>query len=270
VKLPAVLPAFAMQSRRIARVLMRRDFRVRPAFCVTCGRVTAIVARGHSARESWRCVRCRSLNRQRQVAAVVCRRDLAGRSYRWLGDYAEHAGEAVYLAEQGGPLHEALRHATTFVASEYMDPLAKSGDVINGVLHQDLQEMSFPDNSFDLVVTTEVLEHVPDPYRAHTEILRVLRPGGRHVFTVPYNEERLDDDVRAVLDEDGQVRHLAEPQYHSDPLRPEGVLVFTIFGTGMADRLRALGYQATVHRPRRPLQGILGPGNVVFEARKPS
>ena len=38
---------------------------------------------------------------------------------------------------------------------------------------------------FDLVLTSETLEHVPDPRLALRETLRVLRPGGRHVFTVP-------------------------------------------------------------------------------------
>ena len=259
----------AAAARRRARVERLADFHIRPAFCPICGRVTTMVFRGGSARESWVCRSCRSFNRQRQIAAVLCRRDLAGRSHRSLRDYAEHSGEAVYLAEQGGPLHEALRHASTFAASEYMDPRAASGEVINGVLHQDLQRLSFAGESFDLVVTTDVFEHVPAPYTAHAEILRVLRPGGRHVFTVPYDEGREDDDVRAVLDAEGNIEYLTEPQYHLDPLRPEGALVFTIFGTGMSDRLRDLGYEATVHRPHRPSQGIFGPGNVVFEARKP-
>jgi SAM-dependent methyltransferase len=263
---PQVLGAAA---RRRAGVQRLRDVRLRPARCTVCGGVTAVVFRGGSARESWTCVRCRSSNRQRQLAAVLCDGDLAGRAYRSLVDYACDSGEHVYLAEQRGPLHDALRHAAGFVASEYVDAAAEPGAVIDGVLHQDLQGLSFEDEQFDLVVTTDVLEHVPDPYRAHREILRVLRPGGRHVFTVPYDESSEADDVRAVLEADGSVAHLAPPQYHLDPLRPEGVLVFTIFGRSMAGTLRGLGFEVTVHRPHRPRHGIFGPGAVVFEARRP-
>jgi DNA gyrase subunit B len=51
-------------------------------------------------------------------------------------------------------------------------------------------EMSFEDNSFDLVVTREVLHLLPQPSRPLSEILRVLRPGGQLIFgqTVPYGE----------------------------------------------------------------------------------
>ena len=39
--------------------------------------------------------------------------------------------------------------------------------------------------SFDLVLTSETLEHVPDLAAASREIRRVLVPGGRHIFTIP-------------------------------------------------------------------------------------
>jgi SAM-dependent methyltransferase len=262
---PQVIGAAA---RRRAGVQRFSAVRLRPAVCTVCGGVTAVVFRGGSPRESWTCLRCRSSNRQRQVAAVLCDGDLAGRRHRSLAAYARDSGESVYLAEQRGPLHDALSHGADFIASEFVDPDAAPGTVVDGVLHQDLQDLSFGDGRFDLVVTTDVLEHVPDPYRAHREILRVLRPGGRHVFTVPFDEGSEQDDLLAVLGEDGEVRHLAPPQYHLDPLRPEGVLVFTIFGQRMCETLERLGFEVTVHRPDRACQGIFGPGAVVFEARR--
>jgi SAM-dependent methyltransferase len=53
-------------------------------------------------------------------------------------------------------------------------------------VHQDIQAMSFDDASFDAVICLEVLEHVPDPFRAVNEIKRVLRPRGRLFLTVPF------------------------------------------------------------------------------------
>ena len=50
---------------------------------------------------------------------------------------------------------------------------------------EDIQALSYPDGAFDLVVTSDTLEHVPDPALALRETRRVLRPGGRHIFTVP-------------------------------------------------------------------------------------
>lgn len=47
------------------------------------------------------------------------------------------------------------------------------------------EELPYPDNSFDTVLSIQVLEHVEDPYAVLSEMLRVLRPGGFLVVMVP-------------------------------------------------------------------------------------
>ena len=47
------------------------------------------------------------------------------------------------------------------------------------------ENLPFPDNSFDLILSHEVLEHVLDDRQAAVEIARTLRPGGRAVIFVP-------------------------------------------------------------------------------------
>lgn len=47
----------------------------------------------------------------------------------------------------------------------------------------DAMQMSFPDNSFDVVVCTQIYEHVPDASRMFSEIFRVLKPGGFCYFS---------------------------------------------------------------------------------------
>jgi SAM-dependent methyltransferase len=49
----------------------------------------------------------------------------------------------------------------------------------------DVQAIPFPDESFDLVVSLETLEHVPDPAGGLAELVRVTRRGGRLVVTTP-------------------------------------------------------------------------------------
>jgi len=44
------------------------------------------------------------------------------------------------------------------------------------------------DGSFDTVLATEVMEHVPEPVRMLSEIYRVLRPGGSLILSVPFHE----------------------------------------------------------------------------------
>jgi SAM-dependent methyltransferase len=50
----------------------------------------------------------------------------------------------------------------------------------------DILDIPEPDGSFDAVLCTEVLEHLPDPVRALDEMARLLRPGGMFVITAPF------------------------------------------------------------------------------------
>lgn len=54
------------------------------------------------------------------------------------------------------------------------------------VIAADLQRLPFPDNSFDTVFCSQVLEHVPDHAQAVAECHRVLRPGGHFIGSVPH------------------------------------------------------------------------------------
>ncbi|MBR9825861.1 MAG: class I SAM-dependent methyltransferase [Alphaproteobacteria bacterium] len=49
----------------------------------------------------------------------------------------------------------------------------------------DAQRLPFPDNSFDRIICSEVLEHVPDPDQVLSEISRILKPGGLFAASVP-------------------------------------------------------------------------------------
>lgn len=52
-------------------------------------------------------------------------------------------------------------------------------------VYADCQTLPFQNSSFDTVICTQVLEHVPEPHRTICEIARVLRPGGVLILTAP-------------------------------------------------------------------------------------
>ena len=52
-----------------------------------------------------------------------------------------------------------------------------------------LLEVPFADASFDVVQTTQVLEHIVDHEKAAAELVRVLKPGGHAIITVPHPPE---------------------------------------------------------------------------------
>jgi ubiquinone/menaquinone biosynthesis C-methylase UbiE len=55
-------------------------------------------------------------------------------------------------------------------------------------IYQSCSELPFPDNMFDVVILSDVIEHIGDENKqfAIDEIWRVLRPGGQFIFTAPY------------------------------------------------------------------------------------
>lgn len=65
--------------------------------------------------------------------------------------------------------------------SPHMVELARAEGIAATV--EDVQQLSFADGTFDVVVAAWMLYHVPDRDRAVSEIVRVLRPGGRLVAT---------------------------------------------------------------------------------------
>lgn len=73
----------------------------------------------------------------------------------------------------------------------------------------DALALPYPDESFDCVIASEILEHIPDDDTAIAELVRVLKPGGSLAVTVPrWLPERicwlLSDDYHA--NEGGHIR----------------------------------------------------------------
>jgi SAM-dependent methyltransferase len=62
---------------------------------------------------------------------------------------------------------------------------AQAGELAARIRVGDLEALAFPDQSFDLALLNEVLEHVPDDAAALQEARRVLRPDGRLVVLSP-------------------------------------------------------------------------------------
>lgn len=52
--------------------------------------------------------------------------------------------------------------------------------------YYDGRTLPFPDGSFEGVICTQVLEHVPDPGLLLAEMYRVLKPGGRLILSLPF------------------------------------------------------------------------------------
>ena len=123
-------------------------------------------------------------------------------------------------------------------------PSRRNAATTPGLVHveypeEDIQALSWADGSFDLVLTSETLEHVPDPALALRETLRVLRPGGRHVFTVPLDPARDATRSRAGLPAE---HHGRGGGPFALVTRKADMVVHTDFGPDLGDVVRAAGF----------------------------
>lgn len=87
------------------------------------------------------------------------------------------------------------------------------GAAVNG----DGTRLPFPDDTFDRIICSEVLEHIPDDTAALRELFRILKPGGRLAATVPtwFPEKvcwALSEEYHAPFVEGGHVRIFGEPE----------------------------------------------------------
>ena len=95
---------------------------------------------------------------------------------------AARRGASVVALDAGSD--EVNGVAATFAAMVEAGELAR-GSLHANVVQGDALHLPFPDGSFDRVICSEVLEHIPDDLAAMRELTRVLRPGGTMAVTVP-------------------------------------------------------------------------------------
>jgi SAM-dependent methyltransferase len=183
-------------------------------------------------RETLLCGHCSSSLRVRRLAEVLLEHYAAGATS--VAALVEEPGfRALDVAEINsvGTMHAYLAGLPGLRHSEYGDG------------GEDIQALSYADASFDLVLTSETLEHVPDWRLAVAETHRVLRPGGRHVFTVPLVPTR-----ERTEDVSGHGWHHARGTGVFRLVGPRGdMLVHTVFGRDLLDEVRTAGFEPELH-----------------------
>lgn len=235
---PAAASGLLPAVRRLEQAVTGREVIVTPGFCVCCGETrefeTPVVAgQAPNWREGLICPDCGMNSRMRACI------DLLQDSIRL------SPGSRIYLTEQVTTLFRwvAARYPAS-VGSEFLrDGTAPGRANAQGIRHEDLTGLSFADGVFDAVISLEVCEHIPTFQKAFAECARVLKPGGKFLLSVPFHRGPTHL-TRARVTDSGEIEHLEEPEYHGDPIDPQGCLCFHHFGWDILEHLRAAGFSA--------------------------
>lgn len=143
------------------------------------------------------------------------------------------------------------------------------GTYRDGVRCEDLERQTFGDESFDLVITQDVMEHIFHPDRAYREIWRTLKPGGLYIHTTPIYKDQVTTERRASIGTDGKVIHLAEPEYHGNPIDLKGSLVTFHYGYDLADLIAEwTPFDVEIRRFHQRRSGIVAEFSEVIICRK--
>ena len=184
---------------------------------------------------NWRerviCKHCNMNNRHRLIASVI-RQNISANS------------KTIYMMEQKSKLYKwvtANHKDASVTGSEYLGNNIKSGTTIDGIRHENAQDLSLKSKSFDLVISNDVFEHLPNPEAAFRECSRILNEKGKILFTIPFFYRSRESKSRAKY-ENGHLLHLLPPHYHHNPVNNEGCLVYTDFAWDILSMLTENGF----------------------------
>jgi len=171
-------------------------------------------------RPNARCPRCDSLDRLRHIFLYLKNKT------RVLTDELRilHVAPEVYLTE-------VLR------TNKKLDYVSMDLDPKKAMNQMDLTNIKFDDNSFDVIICSQVLEHIPDDKKALCELYRVLKTGGFAILQVPISEvlEKTFEDPQVTTSEMrlkifGQADHVR------------------IYGQDYYERLQSVGFEIEFYR----------------------
>jgi Methyltransferase domain len=290
-------------SKRRLCLSILRDFRYRPAsiigrlapinfynaricaslhmHCCVCGYEGAMsydfpdvrLRKAHGIgllRETMRCKSCGATMRDRQLASglleIIAKR--VGQTEDDLRAFRKNPRGTLRILDTDSfsSINRTLRGLPGYVHSQFL-PGKRNGETIaDGSVIVDLEAIPFPDATFDVILTSDVMEHVVDDAQAHREIFRCLAPLGTYLFTIPYDPSMVGHKQLTQRTGQGSNYFILEKHIHGDPHATSGIIAHKLYGRQLLDDLSGIGYSVRFEPIDRPANGIYG-GDLFFAGK---
>ena len=206
------------------------------AYCVVCNKLS-IMSSGNSEdfdNESYSC--CGMNSRMRAMYEYIT------------GKF--HKNNKVYIQEVITPSYNAYeKHfgPDNIVGSEYLGQEKICGEYYehNGhrIMHQDCTKLSFNDNTFDLIISQHIFEHIFDTKTALSESLRVLKNNGSCVISIPFLNNSEKSVMLAKQEGEKTIQIIDPPEIHGNPISGTGSLAFWRHGWEFVELMKTVGYR---------------------------
>jgi len=145
-----------------------------------------------------------------------------------------------------GPQALFLKEKFDFYAPEFDLEKIKTG--ADPRKYADLQALAFEDETFDIIIASEVFEHVREDVKGFREVYRTLKTGGTFLLTVPYDHQREKTNVFVKVDGDQDI-YLVPPRYHGGG---GSTLAYREYGRDLLGLLNSLGFAVGYIEPALP------------------
>ena len=200
--------------------------------CPVCG-ASARLFRQHGIirRDDARCQHCGALERHRLLWQYITTQTnlFDGKPKKMLHVAPEGCFESRFREQLGD----------NYLTADLLNPRA--------MVKMDITDIQYPDQSFDVIYCSHVLEHVLDDRRAMREFYRVLNDKGWAILLVPIMETDTTYEDPSIVDPEERLKAFGQ----SDHVRS--------YGPDYADRLREAGFIVKVTRPA----DLVSPNDVI-------
>lgn len=179
-------------------------------------------------------------------------------------------GMSVLLYEQNSKVFRKIKREIPDIRGfEYPGENYLGNRCVDEIICEDICHLSLPDNEVDMLVVNDVFANVYAYEDAFREAARVLKPGGKMIFTVPFDGNSVTTTRRAQITETGIV-FLESKWERVNPIKGlEPLLVYQVFGWDVLESLKQCGFSDAYGKAYYGLkQGYLGYLPLYFEACK--